>query len=168
MSKRQLPMDGETALFFGMVVRLTCDIEYILHRALAGILRVRDSDATVLITPMRYEQVRDLLLSFRNKWPDDKLDRLLKRVQTSRRLRNHICHSRWVDGKKEGSIKPLAAFGKGNLKLLGVRDNEKEYTTDDLVDEVSKLFDLKVELEDYVSIHKLDAVKTRKPRRKSV
>lgn len=48
-------------------------------------------------------------------------------------LRNAIAHQVWKEGAKQGTVKPMgvsARSGKGKIK--GIKDDESEYTEDDL------------------------------------
>jgi hypothetical protein len=48
-------------------------------------------------------------------------------------LRNFIAHRSWIPGTREGSIKPLSVSARGGkAKVVGVHDEERDYTLDEL------------------------------------
>lgn len=60
-------------------------------------------------------------------------------------LRNSIAHHTWKEGKQKGAVKAMSVMARGGgAKLRGVKDDEPEYTVEDLVrahDTLIKLHD---------------------------
>jgi hypothetical protein len=55
-------------------------------------------------------------------------------------LRNNIAHRRWTPGRRPGSIKPVAIdIRSGSAKMIGIRDDERDWTTDELFNDANRL-----------------------------
>ena len=55
-------------------------------------------------------------------------------------LRNHIAHSRWTRGQRQGSIRPFGVdIRSGAPKFHGLDPSERDWTSDELLTEADKL-----------------------------
>jgi len=58
-------------------------------------------------------------------------------------VRNAIAHSRWIEGKRPGSIKPTRIdIREGKPRIFGAEDDDKDWTAEDLYAAADKLADI--------------------------
>ena len=58
-------------------------------------------------------------------------------------LRNHIAHSRWTKGQREGSIRPFGVdIRSGNPKFHGQGEGERDWTAEEITEQADNLFNL--------------------------
>jgi hypothetical protein len=66
-------------------------------------------------------------------------------------LRNAIAHHIWMEGARNGSVKPLSARSRGGkAKLQGIWDEEKDYILADLHKIANALVDIHVDFTNFL------------------
>jgi len=105
-------LSDDFARAFGHLVYQAANVETGLKVCLAAMLNIRPVHVLALAEPYTGPQLRQVVKSLAKSspWPDGALDRLVEligRSKANKNLRNHVAHSRWTKGTREGSIKPM-------------------------------------------------------------
>jgi hypothetical protein len=145
---------------FGKIIARFAGLEMILEAALAAMLKMQPGLAPLVMTTLRYEQKRDLLRTLNSMadWPSetrDEFDRLIKNADSVNKTRRYVAHSMWKPGRKVGRIKPMAITAKGDVKMLGMHHNEKEYSATDLEAEAKRIADIAQRFRRFLDHHGL-------------
>lgn len=102
----------------------------------------------IICEPYSALQLRNVLTSLNRHFelPDDcnkRLCDLVGEFKTFSRLRNDIGHYMWTVGNRPNSVKPLGMdIRSGHAKAVGVNDQERDWTLEELNAEAIRLQDL--------------------------
>lgn len=138
---------------FGGIVYVFAKIEFALQ-AMIGALAGTSLQVAVFMTgELGYRAKHNCLsnlASIARPGIVEELDVLLERVQRYSALRNHVAHSLWKPGLRPTSIKPIGVNPRsGKARILGVMDDEKEWTLEEIWNEGHQLEVLHKELFDF-------------------
>jgi hypothetical protein len=107
-----------------------------LKVSLAGMLDIHPSIILLLADPYSSApKLREIVktVASEQSWPEGALERLGDIVGRSRQhttLRNHIAHSRWREGTRSSSIKPIGLKMKNDrAAYFGHLDDERDWTS---------------------------------------
>ena len=139
---------------FGCIVHVFAKIEFLLQAATGALVGTDLSSALFMTGDLGFRAKRDCLLSITKlKRPDivSELEEILKRVQTANKLRNSVAHSIWKPGRRPNSIKPIGIVTRGGqARFVGVSDNEKDWTLEELWNNAHEIELLHAELDNFV------------------
>lgn len=79
---------------------------------------------------------------------------LIDRMEKRSALRNEIAHSTWAPGRRPSSVRPsgIVVRAKG-AQVIGFDDGERDYTVDDVKNEVSALHGLAADIVAFLERH---------------
>lgn len=149
------PVTDEFLLAFGDLIHQAANVEVGLKVSLAGMLDIRPTLILLLAEPYSGAKLREIVktIAGEQSWPDGALDRLAEIVGRSRQhttLRNHVAHSRWHKGVREGSIKPIGLKLKNDrAAYFGHLDDERDWTAEEIRACASQLRKLCAEILDF-------------------
>ena len=160
------PVTEKHALYFGQIISAFARIENHMTIVAAGILNTDLGTAYILLGEMTYRQKRQTIKHLNstigvNGIVNQEINDALDRAHKHSKLRNLIAHYVWTNGRKPNAIKPLFLKLRGEtLKALGMEDNEKNYSLDDLREAAKEtheaMYDLYQALEDGGLIERIE------------
>lgn len=157
MSKNSLyPVSPEHMVGMGMIVQFFARHELLMTKLMSKIIGCKELDIVFLMSGLGYQGKRDAVLSVlvNSTMPKDQKDKInsyLDELNSYKNLRNNAAHSAWVDGKRNGSIKPMFFSARGgSAKLIGFKHNEKDYTPDELIAAGTKISELHDNFRNYL------------------
>jgi len=138
---------------FGCVVHVFAKIEFIMQAMIGAMAGTNLSSVLFMTGGLGFRARRDCLLNIAKlKRPDivPELEKILERIQTANTLRNNVAHSIWKPGRRPGSIKPIGAITQGGkARVVGVSDNEREWTPEELWNDAHQIELLHTELDEF-------------------
>lgn len=138
-------LSDDFARAFGHLVYQAANVETGLKVCLAAMLDIRPVHVLALAEPYTGPQLRQVVKSLAKSspWPDGALDRLVELIGRSKAhkyLRNHVAHSRWTDGTRNGAIKPIGMkINNEKIEVFGHRDDEKDWLPEEIVKAAEEL-----------------------------
>ena len=129
---------------FGRVVQAFVQIETVYAQIVLRVLKVEDGTGAFLLAGYNYDGLKNLVKSMvgESNLPDHESKEILARidkVNDKANLRNNVAHNPWKPGKRKGSIKSMVLKTKGNLKIMGIEDNEKDWLASELDAEADEI-----------------------------
>ncbi|QLC23786.1 hypothetical protein HFP57_01215 [Parasphingopyxis algicola] len=131
-------INDEFAHAFGNVVHQSANFETGLKITLAGILDIRPRQVLILVEPYSAPKLRGVLKSIarQSAWPEGALEELVGLIGQGKAhipLRNHIAHSRWTEGVRQNSIKPIGLkINNENVAYFGNDDEERDWLAEEI------------------------------------
>ena len=134
---------------FGAIVHIFARHELLI---VGGRSHLTNCDGGLLMhltAEVPYRAKKDAFIALlRSGAPAEQVTRIsefLGEIHKYNNIRNAIAHNGWKPGTRPGSIKPLSLGVRGGTtSILGISDDEPEYTEDDLkavVDDLFKFYD---------------------------
>jgi len=124
---------------FGAIVQDFARFERLVELCVSRILKSDHFLTAVVMSGLGYSAKCDVLTGLLEieAWPDAgrtlKIKEFVKAFNTHLPLRNAIAHHPWMSGIRPDSIKQLSAISRGGkVKLRGVREDEQDYTSNEL------------------------------------
>jgi hypothetical protein len=145
---------------FGMITNVIADIDSLLNHMIMAIVRKDAVAAMPILMMLNAKDKRDYLIAMMKTnlcagVPDEEFEKLMSRLKTASDLRNRIAHNRWKSGRRKGAIKPMILSARENLKVVGLEDNEKEWTAKELTIEADKFSQLGADITAFAVKHDL-------------
>ena len=148
MTSPLYPLTKEHYLAFGVIVHSFARFERLIEISIHCAIGARSFGlAAMAISGLGYQAKSEALSALLGtvKFPNDDNAKILKYLtdfNSNLPLRNVIAHHVWREGKREGSIKPLKISVRGGKRRLqGTREEETDYTLDDLASIATSLND---------------------------
>jgi len=138
-------LSDDFAKAFGHLVYQSANVETGLKVCLAGMIDIRPIHVLALAEPYTGPQLRQVVKSLAKSshWPDGALEHLVEligRSKAHKNLRNHIAHSRWTKGTREGSIKPMGMkINNEKIQTFGHKDEEEDWLPSEIMDAAEEL-----------------------------
>jgi hypothetical protein len=123
---------------FGTIIQGFAEIEHMLQIGAAYLSKAKFGAVVLMMVGLGYAQKRDAFLALLRyaELPDDQTQQLrciLGEIHKHSAVRNWISHSIWVEGVRPGSFKPMQMkIRSGEQQALGVDEDERDFTLDDL------------------------------------
>lgn len=154
----QIPLAHITA--FGSVINSMTRVEAALDAMILAMIGGKEIMTLPLLSMLGIKDKRDYIaaMSKETYLPPESvaaLDKLLTRVKTAATLRNNVAHCVWKPGRKPESLKPLIMSARQKLKLIGTKDNEKDWTAQELLNEANNNERLASEIHFFAQNHGL-------------
>lgn len=134
------PLSKKHYLAFGVIVHSFARFERLIEIAIHTAIDARSFGLTAMtVSGLGYQAKSDLLAALLEtvKFPHDHNEvvaEILSDFNAHLNLRNLIAHHVWREGKRPGSIKVVKVSTRGGKRRLqGVRDNDADYTEDELI-----------------------------------
>ena len=130
---------------FGYIVSTYAKVEQGFKILISEMLDIDIYIAAILCEPYTTLQLRNVMNSLNKHYtlPNDcnkRLCDLIGEFKTFSRLRNDIGHSMWTDGTRDKSVKPINLdIRSGKAKVLGISDDEHDWTIEELDAEAIRL-----------------------------
>ena len=147
LDRNRPPMTVTHFTLFGQIVCAYALAETLLKQALAVALEtdprvvfaLTDRVASISLI----NKAKALCAHILEEKERDSLIELAARLEAAGLLRNHIAHSQWAAGTREGSIRPsgIQVRSRG-LDAKGFDDKEPDYTLSELNDAANEIYQL--------------------------
>ncbi len=150
------PPTDEHLTGFGAIVQQFARFERLMEVTMAALLGANLGPVTILVAGLGYAGKRDALLSLTKAKimpakDQKKIIGFLDDLHKYAGLRNSIAHSVWKHGRRAGAIKPINLTVRGGtMRVRGLRQNEPDYTADELFEISGRLADLHNQFRDYL------------------
>jgi hypothetical protein len=141
---------------FGTIIQWFARHETLMACLAAKLLDAHLGPTAFLMAGLGYAGKRDAILSLLKHSSlradqKEKVESFLEELQGYNRLRNNAAHSVWIEGKRPDSIKPMVVVVKGGSgKVIGLKDNEQDYTPRELLQTADKISFLYNRFRDYL------------------
>lgn len=156
-------------ILFGRIMYGYASAESRFKILLSAMLDMDIGTFLIVSEPYNSSQLKNVLKSitklseFESDDEFDKIIALVGRFQTFSKMRNKIAHSRWVDGDRPNSIKPISMnIREGKAVPSGYVAGEKDYTIEDLWAITKELFDLSNDANTFIKDYGYSAIIERK------
>lgn len=133
---------------FGAITFHYANVEYGIKATLSDMLDIHIFDIMVMAEPYNALSLRNVATSLTKEstLTAEEKAAFLSIVEEFGKLapiRNTVGHSRWKEGRRPRSIKPVGiSIRSGTAKLIGSNDDERDYTSAELMAEADRLRDL--------------------------
>ena len=130
---------------FGAIMHEYAKAESGFRLCIGGICGLSIPEALVLTEPYSALALRNVAKTLSKRWdgPEKYKMHFVQMLGEHGKfgpLRNAIGHSRWIEGDRRESIKPLAVdIRSGSLKVSGRHDGNRDWTSQELTDEAMKI-----------------------------
>lgn len=164
-------MTDDHRLAFGTIINNFATLEHLIDELILKLIgadlveeKQRSSasaNAIILLSKLQTREKTDFLRSLdgveveHGSWIGSGLTAILDRIKTKATLRNNVAHCIWDDGRRPGHIKPLVISAGGNLKIMGPRHNEKEWSAQDLAQAADEIIEITRDLMKWMESHGL-------------
>jgi hypothetical protein len=139
MAAKDYPLREDHLLAFGAIVQNFARFERLIEISVSRILKANYALTAIVMSNLGYtakcEALKSLLgiVSWLDKGKRATVLRYVEDFNAYVPLRNVIAHHPWKEGTRTDSVKPMSARSRGGkAKFQGVRDEEQDYTIDDL------------------------------------
>ncbi len=126
---------------FGSIITTFARFERLIELVAAHVLGTSISMATVATSGLGYGAKCEATLALIGISPPkgstdtaEKIKNFIDEFNKFSPLRNHVAHRVWKHGTKHNTIKPIGLSVRGKLKGYGLRDDDREYTAQELID----------------------------------
>jgi hypothetical protein len=131
---------------FGMITFSFARLEWLIQISIAAVGQLDFSKTLIVTRSLPYQAKRDTLCALMNnlqKLPTEHKTQIrgfLDAADKFGTLRNNIAHAMWGEGTRPNTIKPMTILIKGGSgKQLGIEDDERDYTIEELAQASDKL-----------------------------
>ena|SRR5579862_3044320 len=156
MTKRQSPINDKHFLAFGAIVQHFAMFERLVEICIAHILGAHHGAVAATISGLGYTAKCEALTSLisMSKLPEGYAATITKAINdfnAHNALRNGIAHHVWREGARAHSVRFLSITSRGGkAKVRGLRDGERDFTTDELIDIADELLGIQERFSDYL------------------
>jgi hypothetical protein len=157
-----IPTSAHLAAFGGLTFYYASN-ELGLKIAISGILQTDLADVLIVTEPLQSLQLRNVTkaIAKHRLRPDlaEQLCQIVGDLGAFGPLRNSIAHNQWVDGAREGSIKPkYVSIREGRADWKGDDPEDRDWTAAEMTAEVGKLAKLQIRLNNFLNSSGLAAI----------
>jgi hypothetical protein len=148
MVNRQSPLGEKHFLAFGAIVHHFAMFERLVEVCIAHILHAHYGAVAATISGLGYQAKCEALRSLvgMHKLPDGYAETMTKALDDfgeHNALRNAIAHHAWREGARPDTVKALSITSRGGkAKVRGLRDDERDYTADELIEIADELLEI--------------------------
>jgi hypothetical protein len=141
---------------FGTIIQWFARHETLLAFIAAGLLKTKVAPTLFLMAGLGYQGKRDAVLSLLKhaalrQDQKEKVESFLSELHGFSKLRNNAAHSTWVEGKRPNAIKPMLVVARGGSgRVIGIGDNEQDFTPEELLQTADKIALLYNRFRDYL------------------
>jgi hypothetical protein len=142
---------------FGLIVQQFAQFERIVEFVINSAIRGKVLGLTSLVlSGLSYSKKCDLLKALLQivilpANGNTAISRFIETFNTHKALRNFIAHSAWTPGARPDAIRPLSISANwGKLKVFGLEDSEREYTTLELLEIAAELRDIRFAFHSFI------------------
>lgn len=156
MTKRQSAINERHFLAFGAIIHHFAMFERLVEICIAHILGAHHGAVAATVSGLGYTAKCEALTSLisMSKLPEGyaaTITTALGDFNAHNALRNGIAHHVWREGARPNSVKFLSITSRGGkAKVRGVREDERDFTTDELIDIADALLGIQERFADYL------------------
>lgn len=133
---------------FGVIIHVFARHEALMVGAMCCIMDAEVVPVSMMAAELPYRGKRETLLALikAKPLPAPQVERIawfLGELNKRNALRNAIAHQTWKKGSRAGSVKPLGLSVRGGaVTFTGLKDDDRDYTVDDLTAVANELLAL--------------------------